>query len=84
MYLFFICRITFQIEHQLVPGVSSLRLYAQVFNPFVITGYSGSDPEVNSNRDNLTTTNNANIAYGVDNRSVPQPRTYTIGLNVSF
>lgn len=59
-------------------GVNRLRIYAQVYNPFVITGYSGQDPEVNSNR------NNSNIAIGVDNRSVPQPRTYTLGLNVSL
>lgn len=59
-------------------GVKNLRLFAQVYNPFIITGYKGQDPEVNSNR------NNSNIAIGVDNRAVPQPRTYTFGLNVSL
>lgn len=59
-------------------GVSNLRISAQVYNAFVITGYSGIDPEVNSNR------NNTNIATGYDNRAIPQPRTYTIGLNASF
>ncbi|WP_333626659.1 TonB-dependent receptor [Sphingobacterium siyangense] len=59
-------------------GISKLRLFAQVYNPFVITGYKGQDPEVNSNR------NNSNIAIGVDSRAVPQPRTYTFGLNVSL
>lgn len=59
-------------------GISNLRLYGQVYNAFVITGYSGPDPEVNYNR------NNTNIATAVDNRAVPQPRTYTLGLNVGF
>ncbi|MGJ1498795.1 TonB-dependent receptor domain-containing protein [Sphingobacterium spiritivorum] len=59
-------------------GINNLRVFAQVYNPFIITGYSGQDPEVNTNR------NNSNIAIGVDNRAVPQPRTYTFGLNVSL
>ncbi|WP_316819433.1 TonB-dependent receptor [Pedobacter gandavensis] len=59
-------------------GLSNLRVSAQVYNAFVITGYSGIDPEVNSNR------NNTNIATGYDNRAIPQPRTFTLGLNASF
>lgn len=59
-------------------GISNLRLYTQVYNAFIITGYSGPDPEVNYNR------NNTNIATAIDNRAVPQPRTYTLGLNVGF
>jgi TonB-linked SusC/RagA family outer membrane protein len=59
-------------------GLGNLRIYALVQNAFVWTKYSGPDPEVNSNR------NNSNIGYGVDNRSVPQTRSYTLGLNVSF
>ncbi|MGI4821602.1 MAG: SusC/RagA family TonB-linked outer membrane protein, partial [Janthinobacterium lividum] len=59
-------------------GIGNLRIYTLVQNAFVWTKYSGTDPEVNSNR------NNTNIGYGVDNRSVPQTRSYTLGLNVSF
>jgi TonB-linked SusC/RagA family outer membrane protein len=59
-------------------GLSSLRLNAQVYNVFVITGYSGIDPEVSSNR------NNSNLATGYDNRAIPQPRTVMLGLNASF
>ncbi|WP_157781029.1 SusC/RagA family TonB-linked outer membrane protein [Hymenobacter sedentarius] len=61
-----------------VIGVSNLRVYAQVQNALVFTKYKGTDPEVNSNR------NNTNVGYGIDNRSVPQTRSYTLGLNVSF
>jgi TonB-linked SusC/RagA family outer membrane protein len=59
-------------------GLTSLRISASVYNAFVITGYSGVDPEVNSNRVN------SNIATGYDNRTIPNPRTYTLGLNASF
>jgi TonB-linked SusC/RagA family outer membrane protein len=59
-------------------GLGNLRVYALVQNAYVWTKYSGTDPEVNSNR------NNTNIGYGIDNRSVPQTRSYTLGFNVSF
>lgn len=58
-------------------GLSSLRVYALVQNAFLITGYKGSDPEANTNRQ-------ANIAFGVDSRAVPVPRIFTLGLNVGF
>lgn len=59
-------------------GLTSLRIYGQIQNAYVWTKYKGSDPEVNTNR------NNSNISYGIDNRSIPQTRSYTLGLNVSF
>lgn len=67
-------------------GVDNLRVYGQIQNAIVWTKYKGTDPEVNSNRNNTGTpgTNNGNIGYGIDNRSVPQARSYTLGLNVSF
>jgi TonB-linked SusC/RagA family outer membrane protein len=58
-------------------GIESLRLYAQVFNAFVLTNYSGSDPEVSSN-------GNSNLTPGVDRNTVPQARTYSFGVNISF
>lgn len=58
-------------------GVSSLRVTAQVFNLFVITGYTGSDPEISSN-------GNSNTAPGIDRNTVPQARTYSFGLNLVF
>ncbi|MDH5827771.1 SusC/RagA family TonB-linked outer membrane protein [Sphingobacterium faecium] len=56
---------------------TNLRVFAQVQNAFVITNYSGIDPEVG----NSTTTNSR---AGQDNRSNPIPRTFTVGLNVGF
>ena len=63
-----------------LPGlleVSSVRLYASVFNAYVFTNYSGADPEVSTN-------GNSNLTPGVDRNTVPQARTYTFGVNVSF
>jgi hypothetical protein len=59
-------------------GISSLRVYAQAQNLFVITGYSGLDPEAS------TMSTNANLQGGVDKNTLPQARTYTLGLNLTF
>lgn len=59
-------------------GIDNLKLYGQVYNAFLITGYSGPDPEVNYNR------SNTNIAQGIDNRAVPQTRVFTLGVSGSF
>lgn len=57
--------------------VSSLRFYAQATNLFLITGYTGSDPETNSNGDSTT-------SFGVEKNSVGQGRTFTFGINLTF
>ncbi|ULC60362.1 SusC/RagA family TonB-linked outer membrane protein [Flaviramulus sp. BrNp1-15] len=49
---------------------SSFRISASVQNVFVITNYSGLDPEV--------------FEQGIDNTIYPRPRTYTIGANFRF
>lgn len=59
-------------------GISKLRLYAQAQNLFVITGYSGMDPEV------MTNTTNATLAPGTDKNTLPQARTFTFGVNLAF
>lgn len=46
-----------------------LSINATVQNVFVITKYSGLDPEINS---------------GIDNNFYPRPRTFLIGVNVNF
>ncbi len=53
----------------------NLRVYGSVNNLFVITKYTGVDPEVNQ----------GGIAPGVDyNNFYPKTRTFLIGVNVSF
>jgi TonB-dependent starch-binding outer membrane protein SusC len=58
-------------------GITNVRVYAQAFNPFLLTKYSGLDPDVNYN-------SFSNIAVGTDNRATPQMKVNTIGVNVTF
>ncbi len=58
-------------------GVSYARIYLKGSNLGVLTKYTGTDPEISTNR-------NANISVGNDNRSVPYPRIFTVGLNINF
>jgi hypothetical protein len=58
-------------------GVGSLRVYVQGQNLKTWTDYSGFDPEVNFN-------GAASITRGIDFYTLPQARTYTVGLNVGF
>lgn len=62
-------------------GVSNLRVYASIYNVCTITGYSGLDPEVNTN-----TAQNKQVypTLGLDWGAYPRPRSYVVGLNVSF
>ena len=59
-------------------GISALRLYVQAQNLFVITGYSGMDPET------LTNVESATLSGGTNKNTLPQARTYTIGVNLTF
>lgn len=56
--------------------VKDLRFYCQADNLFLITNYSGWDPEVSKNMDPQY--------FGTDLFSVPQPRTITFGINLSL
>jgi TonB-linked SusC/RagA family outer membrane protein len=58
-------------------NITNLRVYANVHNALLFTGYTGTDPEVSTN-------GNANLTPGVDRNSVPMARTFTFGLNLGF
>jgi hypothetical protein len=60
-----------------VTNIQSIRLYAQVFNAFVFTKFSGSDPEV-------STEGNSNIAPGIDRNTAPQARNFAFGASINF
>lgn len=55
--------------------ISSLRAYINVSNAFLITDYKGMDPEIGS-WDPLNA--------GVDSGFYPQPRVFTVGVNMSL
>ena len=57
-------------------SIQNLRLYATGSNLFVLTPYSGFDPEVSTKGNALTP--------GVDFGAYPRSRSYVFGLNVTF
>jgi hypothetical protein len=58
-------------------GIKNLKLIASATNLLTLTKYSGYDPEVNgSNRSGLTP--------GVDFGTIPQYRTFSLGININF
>ncbi len=58
-------------------GLSSVRVYLSGSNLFLLTKYTGADPESSSNSNN-------NTSPGVELNSVGLGRTFTLGLNVGF
>jgi TonB-dependent starch-binding outer membrane protein SusC len=58
-------------------NLSSAKIYAQVSNAFLITGYTGTDPESSVN-------GNSNTTPGVERNSLGRGRTFTFGVNVGF
>ncbi|MBI1225665.1 MAG: SusC/RagA family TonB-linked outer membrane protein [Bacteroidetes bacterium] len=60
-------------------NISNLRVYVTGQNLFVITGYSGQDPEVNTNK-----SLNGVPSLGIDYSAFPRARTILLGANVSF
>jgi TonB-linked SusC/RagA family outer membrane protein len=55
-------------------GVQKLRVYASATNLFTITGYSGTDPELNGGV----------LNFGIDEGTYASPRTFLIGVNFSL
>jgi TonB-dependent starch-binding outer membrane protein SusC len=66
-------------DNMLPKYVSSIKVYATGQNLFVITPYSGFDPEVNTNKgaDGVP-------SFGIAYQPYPRSRTYSFGVNVSF
>ena len=71
---------TFPSKWLTTTGISRLRVYVSGANLFTVTKYSGVDPEIgvnNSSRGNST-------EFGVDEGVYFNPRTYIVGLNLTF
>jgi len=70
----------YNFEKKMLPKfVDNIRVYATGQNLFVITPYTGFDPEVNTNKaaDGVP-------SFGIEYQPYPTSRTYTFGVNVSF
>jgi len=57
--------------------IKGVRIYGQIDNAFILTGYSGVDPELSAN-------GNSNTTPGVDYNTGGYGRTFTFGLNLTF
>ena len=55
-------------------GVNRISLYLSANNPFVITKYSGVDPDISS----------GGYSPAIDNAQTPRSRSYTLGITVEF
>ncbi len=55
-------------------GLNRLSFYLSANNPFILTKYSGVDPDI------------TNVGYdpAIDNSKTPRSRSYTLGLTVDF
>lgn len=71
--------IGYTFPQTMLGGIDRLRLYATTKNFFVVTKFTGYDPE-GSDRDNM----NDGITPGMDFFMYPRPTTYTLGVNVIF
>ncbi|MBP1640134.1 MAG: TonB-dependent receptor plug [Bacteroidetes bacterium] len=61
-------------------GIQNCRVYFTGSNLFCITGYSGIDPDVNTDTDGVDGFPTPNYDYN----SYPKARTFTFGLNLTF
>ena len=57
-------------------GLSRARVYVSAKNLVTITGYDGYTPEIG--------VNNSTLDRGIDRATYPQPRVFTVGVNLSF
>ncbi|MES2277492.1 MAG: TonB-dependent receptor [Bacteroidota bacterium] len=67
---------TFNLKNKLI--MKNLRIYASVQQAFIITGYSGMNPEAG------ITGLDANSGLGVDEQSYAIPRTFSVGISTTF
>ncbi len=65
-------------------GISNLRFYFTASNLFCITGYSGLDPDVNTNPNAGNGSSSIFPTPNYDYQAYPKTRSYTFGLNLTF
>ena len=58
-------------------GLNELRVYGNVTNAFILTNYTGFDPEA-------TSTGDLDVDVGIDHGAYPIARTFTAGIKITF
>ncbi|WP_169818774.1 SusC/RagA family TonB-linked outer membrane protein [Niabella ginsenosidivorans] len=69
--------LSYTFENNKIKFARNLKFYLTGSNLLTLTHYKGYDPEINSHGDNSMTP-------GIDNGSIPQYRSLSIGMNVGF
>ena len=69
----------YNFDTQSINWIQNLRLSLTGQNLFVITNYSGFDPEVDQNKSIAGVQ-----SFGIDDNGYPKARTFVVGLNVTF
>ncbi len=64
--------------------MDSFRIYVQGTNLFTITGYEGLDPEILPFVPDQNSQSSPNLNMGIDRRTFPIAKIYTIGLSIKF
>jgi len=66
--------------------LTKAQVYTSIQNPFILTGYRGPNPEVNTQNNGPSGPNQTSFGLtpGVDENSYPIPRTISFGVNISF
>jgi TonB-linked SusC/RagA family outer membrane protein len=58
-------------------GLNELRVYGNITNAFILTNYTGFDPE-------STSTGDLDVDVGIDHGAYPLARTFTAGIKITF
>lgn len=76
--------IGYTFDTKKISWLDKARLYVAGQNLFVITGYKGTDPEVELYRGNASD-EDAGLSPGIENRTFfPKSRSFTFGVNLTF
>ncbi|MFW5877932.1 MAG: SusC/RagA family TonB-linked outer membrane protein, partial [bacterium] len=68
-------QIGYTLPAETIPSIQNLRIYVSAANLLTITGYSGLDPEINSD---------SPTSSGFDSGNYPIPKTYLAGIQLKF
>lgn len=74
--------LTSLLQHKL--NITRLQVYVSAMNLLTITKYSGYDPEVSSAGNTLGGGSHTDVDQNIDTGAYPNPKSYTIGLKVTF
>ena len=69
--------ISYAVNTSKLKWINSTNIFASATNLFMITKYTGYDPEVSANA-------NAPLSPGIDNGTIPQSKVFSVGVNVGL